>query len=60
IYADEDRWESEINTDLRDIFLNIFRKLPKYWYAKFCSKFLIKTLPKFPDSLDIPNSKTIF
>jgi len=60
IYADEDRWESEISTDLRDIFLNIFRKLPKYWYAKFCSKFSIKTLPKFPDSLDIPNSKTIF
>ncbi|MHA1268961.1 MAG: hypothetical protein ACTSPY_04170 [Candidatus Helarchaeota archaeon] len=59
-YDDENRWEGNINSDLGYIFLNFFKKLPKYWFAKFYSNFLLKSLPKFPFQLDIPDSNTIF
>ncbi|MHA1311354.1 MAG: hypothetical protein ACTSQO_10545 [Candidatus Helarchaeota archaeon] len=60
LYNDEDCWESGVSDDLGKIFINYLMKLPKYWYTKFYSNMILKTLPEFPLRLDIPDSSIIF
>jgi len=60
IYEAEDRWESNVSSDLGVILINFLKKIPKYTYAKICSQSLIKKLPEYPYQLDIPDSDTIF
>jgi len=60
IYEAEDRWESNVSSDLGVILINFLKKIPKYTYTKIYSQLLIKKLPEYSYQLDIPDSDIIF